>query len=206
MRWAFRESLLFLFFLHVFLVLRFPSRRPRWQAAASVLGAALFILPLPFARVPTLNPLALDREFLFSGKAQAYWERVKLELKPGDEIVTAIDWSYWQTNHTGMPYTLLGTANFPEYFRVRCASGYAPTAPVDQMPLKTVPGYWFGAYHADQLPAVLAERPGLRVLQIVSTQPLKITLSADAGAVIDLTPQMEAAGINPADSDSSAEY
>jgi len=198
MRWPFRESLQLLFFIHVLLVLRFPARLPRAQAAISLISLALFLLPLPFIRVPTLNHLAFDRRLLFSGQAQEYWASVKPLLKPSDEIVVAMDWSYWNTNAADIPYTLLGAANFPEYFRVRSASAYAPTAPVDQLPLKTIPSFWFGAFSEDQMAAVLAEKPDLKVLRILSTHPLKITLSEGTGNTIDLTPLLLKAGIKAA--------
>jgi len=199
MRWPFRESVVFLFFFHVLLVLRFPEKLPRVRAAVAALGFILFIAPLPFIRVPSFNPLALDRELLFSGKAQRYWSRLKTQLKPTDKIIAAIDWPYWQANSSDIPYTLLGTANFPAYFQVRSASAYAPTAPIDQIPLKTIPRYWFGAFHEDQIPAVLAEQPGLKILRIVSTHPLKLTITTGSGPAIDLTPDLQAAGIKEAE-------
>jgi hypothetical protein len=195
MRWPFREVILFLFFLHLFFVLRFPERPPRGMAALAFFSLFMFLAPLPFIRVPTLNALGLDRRLLLSGQAERFWTGVKTQLKPTDEIVTVINWPYWEAHSKEIPYTLLGTANFPEYFQVRCISGYSPTAPSDQMPLKTYPGLWFGAYRDDQLPQVLAERPNLKVLRIERTQPLKITMSTGSGPEMDLTPYLQSAGI-----------
>ena len=195
MRWPFREGILFLFFIHLFLVLRFPERPARGMPALAVFSLVMFLAPLPFIRVPTLNAFFLDRQLLFSGQAERFWTGVKTQLKPTDEIVAVINWPYWKAHSKDIPHTLLGTANYPEYFQVRCASGYSPTAPKDQLPLKTRPWFWFGAFSDDQLRQVLAEKPGLRVLRILGTQPIQISLSNGAGAEIDLTPYLRAAGI-----------
>jgi hypothetical protein len=195
MRWPFREGMQFLFFIHLFLILRFPERIPRWQPATVLFSLMMFLLPLPFIRVPTLNALFLDRQLLFSGEAERFWAGVKSQLKPTDEIATVIDWPYWQANSRDIPYTLLGTANFPAFFQVRCISGYSPTAPLDQIPLKTYPGWWFGAFREDQVRQVLAERPDLKLLRIESTHPLKITMSTGFGPAIDLSPYLQSAAI-----------
>jgi len=201
MRWPFREGMQFLFFVHLFLILRFPERVPRWQPAVVLFSLMMFLLPLPFIRVPTLNPLFLDRQFLFSGEAERFWAGVKSQLKPKDEIATVIDWSYWQANCKDIPYTLLGTANFPAFFQVRCISGYSPTAPADQMPLKTRPGLWFGAFREDQVDQILGERPDLKLFRIESTHPLRITMSTGSGPQIDLSPYLQPASVKSPGSD-----
>jgi len=61
MRWPFRESMQFLFFVHVLLILRFSERIPRWQPAFTLFSLMMFLLPLPFIHVPTFNPFFLDR-------------------------------------------------------------------------------------------------------------------------------------------------
>jgi hypothetical protein len=203
MRWPFREGMQFLFFVHLFLILRFPERIPRWQPALVLFSLMMFLLPLPFIPVPTLNALSMDRQLLFSGEAQRFWVGVKSRLKPTDEIATVIDWPYcdlpyWLAHKKDIPYTLLGTANFPAFFQVRCISGYSPTAPTDQMPLKTHPGFWFGAFRPDQVGEILAERPDLKLLRFKSTHPLKITMSTGYGPAIDLSPYLQSATVkNP---------
>jgi len=198
LRWPFREGLLFLFFVHLFIILRFREGIPLWQGPAVIFGLLVFALPLPFIRPPSLNPLALDRRLLFSGQAAAFWTNVKAMLHPGDQIVTVIDDSFWKANARDIPYSLLGTANFPCFFQVCCGSGYSVTAPEDQKPIKTWPHFWFGAFDEEQVPAILAERPHLRILRVVSTHPLKLTISDGSGPQVDLTPAMRAAGITEA--------
>lgn len=190
MRWPFREGLQFLFFIHLFLILRPTEQDVFWRLAIPLFSLAVFILPLPFIQVPTLNPLFLDRQLLFSGEAEKFWTGVKKNLKPTDEIATVINRDYWDKNHKEIPFTLLGTANFPAFFKVTCASGYSPTAPVDQIPLETRPGFWFGAFQEDQVRAILAEKPNLKLLRIERTHPLKITMSAGNGPPVDLSPYL----------------
>ena len=195
MRWPFREAMQLLFFIHVFLILRFPERPPRWQPALALFSLMIFLLPLPFIRVPTLNALFLDRQLLFSGEAERFWAGVKGHLEPKDEIATVINLDYWNANCRDIPYTLLGTANFPALFQVRCISGYSPTAPTDQMPLKTHPKFWFGAFQPDQVSAILAKRPDLKLLRIESAHPLKITMSTGSGPAIDLSPYLQSSAV-----------
>ena len=195
MRWPFREGILFLFFAHLFLILRFPERPAKWQPAVALFSLMMFVLPLPFIRVPTLNTFFLDRQLLFSGEADRFWAGVKTQLKPTDEIATVIDWPYLEANSRDIPYTLLGTSDYPAFFQVRCISGYSPTAPTDQLPLKTLPGLWFGAFLPNQVDQILAEKPDLKLLRIVSTHPLKITMSSGSGPEIDLTPYLQSAKV-----------
>jgi hypothetical protein len=186
LRWPFREGLLFLFFIHLFFILRFRDGPPRWQKAATVFSILVFVLPLPFIRPPSLNPLALDRQFLFSGQAEAFWENAKTQLQPGDQIATVIAVPYWEMNAGDISYSMLGTANFPCAFRLPCISGYSVTPPADQVPLKTVPYFWYGAFSEAQVPEILAEKPNLKLIRIASTHPLVITISTGNGPPVDL--------------------
>jgi hypothetical protein len=198
MRWPFREGMLLLFFAHVFLVLRFPAGIPRLQPVITLFSLLMFILPLPFIRPPTFNALAFDRQLLFSGQAEKFWAGMRSQLKPNDQIFTVIGWDFYNRHAIEIPFTLLGTYNFPAFLRVHCISGYSPTAPTDQLPLKIQPDFWFGAYRDEDAAQVFKERPDLKLLRIVSTDPLKITLTTSDGSVIDLTPYLNAAGIKSA--------
>jgi hypothetical protein len=187
MRWPFREILQFLFFIHLFIILRPPLRLAQLRWIIPLYSLALFLLPLPFIHSPTLSLRANDRLATLSGKADHFWNQVKLLFKPTDEIATIIDQRLWQTNACDIPYTYLGTANFPALYQIRCVSGYSPTSPADQLPLKTKPYYWFGAFDAGQLDTVLQERPNLQIIVIESASPLKIVLYSKDGTKIDLT-------------------
>ncbi|MDB4793673.1 hypothetical protein OAG63_01420 [Methylacidiphilales bacterium] len=190
MRWPFREILQLQFFIHLLLVLRPQMGTLRFQNLVATSSLALFIIPFFFIKVPTFNPLAPDRQALFSGQAERFWLQVKTHLKPADEIATVIDKNLWQTSWRQVPYSLLGTANFPAFLKVKCISGYTNTAPLDAIPLKTHPLYWFGAFDRDQLDSILRERPDLKIISLDSLTPLKITLLSSDSPAIDLTPYL----------------
>lgn len=191
MRWPFRECLQFQFFIHLFIVIRPQWTIARLQPAIALFSLAVFLFPLPFFyRVPTFNPLFEDRKALFSGEAEALWAQVKTQIKPSDEIATVIDRKLWNKDSEKVSYSLLGTANFPALYGITCISGYSTTAPRDQVPLKTIPDYWFGAFKTDQVTAILAEKPTLKLIRIENTKPLKITLSSGTAPPIDLSPYL----------------
>jgi len=190
MRWPFREILQFLFFFHLFLILRPPLQPARLRWLIPIYSIAIFLLPLPFIHSPTLSLRANDRFATLSGNADRFWNQVKLLLKPSDEIATVIDIDLWEKNGWAIPYTYLGTANFPALYQITCISGYSPTSPTDQLPLKTRPFYWFGAFSGNQLDDILQERPNLKVIIIENAYPLKLSLYSKDGTKIDLTPYL----------------
>jgi hypothetical protein len=187
MRWPFREGLLLLFFLHLFLIVRPPTRWTWLQRGAVITGLVMFLLPLPFIPAPTFNPLALDRTAVLSGRADLFWARVKTRLAPEDEIITVIPQALWTAESIDIPYSYLGTANFPCLFRVKCASGYSASAPMDEVPIKTFSWYWFGAFEDQQLPEILGRMPHLAVIRIENARPLRIVMTKDH-VTTDLTP------------------
>jgi hypothetical protein len=153
----------------------------------------LFLLPLPFSRVPSLNRLALDRAALFSGGAERFWDEVKTRLAPGDKIVTVIPQRVWFPDWKDIPYSYAGTANFPVFFRVTTVSGYSVSAPAESLPIKTAPFYWFGAFDEEQVPALRAELPHLVFIHVDGTKPLRISMEKD-GKKTDLTPLLPGGG------------
>jgi hypothetical protein len=190
MRWPFRECLQFQFFIHLFMIVRLQERTVRLQPAIALFSLAMFILPLPFNRVPTFNPLLADRQLLFSGEAEAFWAQVKTQLKPTDEVATVIDWNLWQKAYVKIPYTLACTANFPALYKIKCLSGYSMVAPRDRITLKIQPAYWFGAFRPEQVSDILAEKPDLKIIRVESVAPLKITIYSQDSPLMDLSPYL----------------
>ena len=190
LRWPFREGLLFLFFIHLFLILRWQAGSRRWQNAAAIFGFLMFTLPLLFIQPPSFNARTADRELLFSGRVEAFWTNLKPMLQPGDEIATVIDIPFWDEHRGEIPYSLLGTADFPAFLQVRSISGYSPTVPVDQMPVAILPHYWFGAYSEDQVEKIVAWNPNVKLIRITSVQPYQVTMSTGAGPAVDVTPYL----------------
>ena len=191
MRWPFREVLQLLFFLHVFLLIRPQGDERKWEAATALFSLAMFILPLPFQHALTFNSLTRDREEIFSGRAESFWGKVKGLIKPTDEIATVIPVKLWKKATSDIPYTMVGTANFPCYLKIKCVSGYAPTAPLDQMPLRKIHiSYWFGAYDETQVSELLKARPDLKIIELTGVYPLRLALLSD-GETTDLSPWLE---------------
>ena len=187
LRWPFRQIVEFQFFLHLFLVLRPLDGSPWFRRGLVATGVLIFLVPLPFLPPPTFGPMKLDRALLFSGAADAYWTGVKTQLGPGDVIVTAADPTLLEGNVPLVPFTLLGTANYPALFQIRNASGYSLTVPRAELYLQVSPTTNMGVFALGQKAAILAERPNVRFLTLESVKPLRITLSSRTGPPIDLT-------------------
>jgi hypothetical protein len=137
----------------------------------------------------TLNALREDRLVLLSGVADRYWKAVKQQLGPDDAIATVIDPQVWAVSQNHLNYALIGTADFPAYFQVRCISGYSQTAPVKQLAVPIRPYYWFGAYAPGQVPALLQSQPHVRIITVYSFYPLRLSLASPQGP-IDLLPML----------------
>jgi hypothetical protein len=189
MRWPFREILQLLFFFHLLLLLRPWAGTPQLQNRLACFSAGLFALPLLFTAPLTLNSLREDRAILFTGVGDRYWTHVKALLGPDDEVATVIDPKVWAVSLNTLNYTLIGTADFPAYFQFRCISGYSQTAPVNQLADTVRPYFWFGAYSTDQVPALIKKHPHLRVIDVYSFYPLRLSLSSPHGP-IDLLPML----------------
>jgi hypothetical protein len=192
-RWPFREFLQFQFFLHLFLLLRQPGLSKRTRVFMACLGTGLMVIPMAlFPNPPTFNPMAVDRELLFSGGFYRYWDQVRPLLKPSDRIAVIVPQNFYLSNYHEIPYSLLGTYNYSELDGVINASGYSATAPDYQLYTKTYAAYANGAYLPDQKAALMTERPDLKFITLESVHPLKITLSSRDGPTIDLSPYVPA--------------
>jgi hypothetical protein len=145
-----------------------------------------------FPNPPTFNPMAVDRELLFSGGFYRYWDQVRPLLKPSDRIAVIVPQNFYLSNYHEIPYSLLGTYNYSELDGVINASGYSATAPDYQLYTKTYAAYANGAYLPDQKAALMTERPDLKFITLESVHPLKITLSSRDGPTIDLSPYVPA--------------
>jgi hypothetical protein len=179
----------FIFFLHLFLVLRVPSCTPRSRFVIALFSTVLMLYPLFLFMVPpTFNTMNMDRDLLFSGGFDRYWAQVRPLLQPGDRIAVLIPGKIYADDRFQEPYSLLSTCNYSGMTRIINIRGYSPTAPSDQVYTRTVSYYPFGAYLPGQKAALLAERPDIKFITLESLKPLKISLSSRLGPTIDLTP------------------
>jgi hypothetical protein len=186
MRWPFREILQLQFFLHLFLVLRPLGGSLPFQRVTIISGIIVFVCPLFFLSAPSFNPMAMDRQLLFSGVSERYWEKVKALLGPGEVIVPVMNPNLTLAERYVAPYSLIGAYDHPILFRVTSGTGYSLTVPRDQLYLKTLPAFNSGIYFPDQEADIRKERPNVRFVTLESITPLRITLSSPAGPPIEL--------------------
>ena len=189
MRWPFREALQLLFFFHVLLLVWRHGAFARWWPRLVLFSSLVFLLPMPFSRIPTLNALFIDRAEILSGHAEMFWAKVRTQLKPTDQIATVIDHEMFRVHNGKLPLCLLGTADFPSFLQVRCASGYSPTANWDLLPLKVHQQYNFGAFAPSQIAKLFQQQPSLKIIEATGYDPLRIMLLSRDGSV-DLTPDI----------------
>ena len=193
MRWPFRELLQFLFFLHLFLLLRPPGSTKLLRQTFAFFGTGLLVIPMAlYLFPPTFNCMDMDRRLLLSGEFDQYWAKVRPLLKPTDRVAVLIPLAIYTQDRFEEPYSLLATYNYAALAGVINASGYSQTAPRDQLYTKTYAYYPFGAFVPEQKPALMKELPDLKFMTLASLRPLKITLSSRDGPTIDLTPYVPA--------------
>jgi hypothetical protein len=187
MRWPFREIVQFQFFIHLFLVVRRPGMTPRTRRLTALFSASLMVLPLFIYKLPpTLNAMNLNREILFSGDFDRYWDRVRPLFKPGDRIAVLIPFDLYVQDRIERPNCLLSTYNFSCMTRVVNVSGYSHTVPADQTCLPIEPYFPNGAYAMGQRDELLRLDPQIKIITLVSLEPLRITLSSRDGPVVNL--------------------
>jgi hypothetical protein len=186
MRWPFREFLQFQFFFHLFLVIRQPGFLPRVRVLFALLGLSLFVPPLFIHPPPTFSHMEEDRQLLFTGAVDRYWDKVR-PLLQGHAVVTIIPPKLFLDNNAERPYSLLGTYNYADLGRFRNVWGWSQTMPEDSYYVHTMPLYVFGAYTPEQKGKLLAERPDLRFITLESLYPLRISLTSADSPPIDLT-------------------
>jgi hypothetical protein len=204
-RWPFRETLQFIFFIHLFLVLRSQPFTPveKTIAGAGVLAFTLGLCPL-WAAPPTFNALSADRTIILTGIGDRYWNEVTPLLDPTAPILSAttVDLIQFANN---VPYPLIASMNYGDLFAVKNYYGYSSTAPADQIPI--FPHIVFNMGDVYQQPdikaiftphsieAVQKANPNQKfnIILLTSLRPPVLTLTKPDGTVIDLVPMVEKA-------------
>lgn len=188
LRWPFRETLQFLFFIHVLIALR-PNLRPWLDRGLAVIGLIFFFVPIVSFSAPSLNELTLDRRLLFSGEAARYWSKVRQHLQSDEKITLVIANQTVERESCIIPFILLGAYNYPMLLELPSASGYSQSAPASQLYLNRRSDLRTGSYDKENIPLLKQKRPDLRFVHLESLHPLKLTLIGNgAQPDIDLTP------------------
>lgn len=188
LRWPFRELLDFHFFLHLFFILRFPAFTPVIRRVIAGWSLAIFLIPMVIYPPPSLNPMRQQRQLVFSGEMDRYWDQVKLHLKPTDRIAVVVPGDYVQYFGEWAPFSLLGTHNFCCLAKVISASGYSLTVPANQLYLQTPSISVFGFFLPSQMDDLWRERPDLKLIVMEGKNPVRIMLRSKDGSAVDLTP------------------
>jgi hypothetical protein len=187
LRMPFRELIVFDFFFYFFLVLRVPTLVPILRRGVAVFSATAYLVPMLLYHPPSFNPMAQQRQLLFSGDLDRWWAQVKLHLGPDDRIATVVPLTSYYVYGEWAPFSLIGSHNFCSLVEVTSGSGYSPTAPTSHLYLKT----WhplFGYFYENQVDLLWHERPDLKLIVMTSTHPLRIELRSWDGTAVDLTP------------------
>jgi hypothetical protein len=179
LRWPFRETYIFLFFVHLFIALRPVTMKPRTFAISGIVGAAVFFASLMAAGPWSFSPMQIDRELLMTGKADAYWARLKPEFGPDDYLITLVE-PYFSERQHEIPYTLLGAFNFPSLFKVHSISGYGPQGlrrahGTDEVASEA------GFFTLAAGKRMMAKNAHLKALHLVSLDPPSIEFCTAAG-------------------------
>jgi hypothetical protein len=190
LRWPFRETFNFLFWIHIWIALRpvaLPARAVRFSTLA---GAMIFLLALVAFTPRSFAPMENDRHLLISGKADTYWKQIQPLLNTDDQLIAVVPPPVMKKYFGEIPYTLLGAYNYAALFRVPGASGYTASGLGAEGSWERKPYHWSGVFSPADGDYLLNRHPHLKALYLVSLYPLRIELrSAHERRVLD-TPQL----------------
>ena len=125
LRWPFKETFWIVLGLHLLAALRAQPLPKLWQRAIVAGGIAIWAISMFSQSAPSFNPMAADREFLLSGRAEDYWRQKKADPNFATPFVPVArrDWLRSQVRQSVL-FSRLGAYNYPALFEVKSASGY----------------------------------------------------------------------------------
>jgi hypothetical protein len=169
-RWPFRETFLFLFFIHLWLAFQPLALDRRWKRLVFFAGILVFVLSLVGFGPPSFAPRKVERRLLFSGEAEVYWEKLKAEADPAAQWAVFADGETLNRPHKPIPALLLGLNNYPALFSFHSLGGYTTT------PLSStlMPDHPSGAFSPHRKEEMMRQYPGLQTLTLISDRPLTI--------------------------------
>jgi hypothetical protein len=181
LRWPFREIYVLLFFIHFWLALRPVALAPRAATINTIASCAVFAASLYLVNPWSFSATPVDRRLLFSGQAQAYWERLKPALGPQDRLIAIADSDFTTHHHNEVPYVLLGAFNFPALFQVHAYGGYSAQGMSSARTAAATPYFLGSVYNTQVGNRLLAKNPHIKALRLVSLHPLHIDLCSNEG-------------------------
>lgn len=173
-RWPFREIALLQVFLHFFLLFRVAGKPRRMFWSMSTVGVVGLIVSLSMSGPPTLNPMARDRELIFSGRAAAFWSKVQAVLPADAKIVPVADNAYDAPKD--LPFSLLGAYNYPTLFHVPSWVGYS-TTPEKKQESQPRPYHHGGVITSVEWARLRAVRNDIVAVEVKKKSPLTIQVT-----------------------------
>ena len=125
LRWPFKEVFWVVLGLHLLAALRTQPLRTIWQRAIATLGVLAWAGSLLLAPAPSFNPMQADREFLLSGRAEAFWSQKKTDPNFKTPFVPVIERRFLKAKvRQKVVFSRVGAYNYPALFDVPSQSGY----------------------------------------------------------------------------------
>jgi hypothetical protein len=186
LRWPFREILFFLFFVHLFMVLR-PVTLPKFVAVGTAAGgglvwvAALFVSP-----APSLGSMPVDRHMIISGQADRFAAQIQKYRKPGVKWI-AVCPVEGEIYRDMVPWSLFGGFNYPALFDLPSLSGY--TIEGFHRDISGHSRFYAGNFQPVEARKLL-KNPNVGALELVSLSPLRISLHQRGMSIPLVTPEL----------------
>ncbi len=180
LRWPMRETMLFLFFVHLLVGLGW-YRLPRLLRSALLpISAAAFAIPLFLMPSPTFNRFPVDRSLLLDGRAERVWQEVRALLPQASDcyVVPLLDRNLYlalgrRRFTSKAPHTLMGGYNYPVLFGMKSSTGYTMPGFAQKFRGHT-PALWIGYFSPAPFSPEELEDPHLLFTAMQSVDPVII--------------------------------
>lgn len=175
LRWPFRELWVFTLAIHAIALLSWRTLSRRESIGLSLAGAC-GLVPLLLIAPPTFAPYELDRALVRSERAAQYWSGLRPSLGPHARTVTVIPAELLDRGFARIPFSLLGTHNFPQLFGVTSLSGYTFTKGVRRSGSIPAGYHHSGVYESPPLLDAKA-RENTWIIRLLDVSPVRWSVS-----------------------------
>lgn len=175
LRWPFRESFVLLFLVHFLLLFRVQLLSRRVFGRVAFAGAAFFVVGFVAFAPHSFAPMPVDRSLLLSGQSEKFWAQIRPHLRPGDKIIAVVP-EDTIVHLNSVPFSLLGSYNYPALLGVPGASGYTTPGSGQVRVAGQSPYHWSGTFSPEQADFILKREPKIWAVRLLSLKPLRIEL------------------------------
>jgi hypothetical protein len=124
LRFPFREIWLAHLWGHAWAAWRAGSLSTREARGCAAVGFTVMAFSLLAWPPPMFLNMNRGRQWVVSGRADAFWSEVRPLLPPGSRILPIATREQWRASHSRLALPLLDAFNFPALFEVPSRSGY----------------------------------------------------------------------------------